>query len=186
MRGIVCLAQEKGNKMNKVVVASLQSWLIALGLLIMIPVTVGLGIDFFGPKVEWQTYTKLRNQHFQKCRLGKSESSVDYEKCNNEWRASHVEMQHLEQEKKRVKFEIMVVSPLVLGLIAVSSIIHVAIIAASFVGSAVLVHFIYGHSLIIADRATQEKWVLAVQLVLSLLSLALVLGCAHRDSKGLK
>lgn len=177
MPGIDGLKIIKESKMNTIVESSWQSWIIALGLLIMIPVTIGLGMDFFAPKVDHQKYYKVRSEHFKMCRDGKDEQNSNYEKCDTDWQESETQKQYLLNMKNRSKFQIIVSSPLVLGLVVVSNFIISVTISAAFIVAGVMIHAFYENS---GPLYKQEPLVMIWQFVLSFLSLLGLIWGAYR------
>lgn len=178
----------------KVVTVGWTNWLIAIGLIVVIPVLVSLGINLVVPNMNWQNYSKDRDVYFKgmkKFEINSDEKRKQYDQQEALWKESAEWQIYKAQYNNHLKIEILIGCLMMFLLLFVAGRLQEQIMLGAFIVAAAIIyqlHVAFGnwdlHSEFGAMRDIVFGGVSIViwQIITVAACLLLVLWYAYRDS----
>lgn len=159
--------------------SSLQEWLIALALFIIVPTTVYLGCNLLGPKIDHTSYWKSRNEFFTEY------SCKDPKKCAErevEWKQTVEFKAYSEKQCKQSFIYLMIAGPLSCALVYAGTLFVMPVVAPSLIMTSLVLIAMYGYSYKICS-VKYGIGLLWFELLFVLINLIVVLSASYRLSE---
>ena len=110
----------------KQVSGSVQEWLIAIALFIVIPTAVYLGVKLISPSIDRRDYHMQKHEYFKEFQGEKKHDQI-----NAEWEKSEIYLDHKEKECATTFNQLIIAGPLSCALFFAGSVFVMPIVSAS-------------------------------------------------------